>query len=105
MNKLNNDILKKCKEINYILKSLPLVVEYNKLYDFLLNDPKFNEDRNTLLANKKTLKTRINYLENRKIFFENKQKLENNVVYQNYLSVKEELNNLINEINNLLSIK
>lgn len=102
---MNNDILKKCKEINYILKSLPLVVEYNKLYDFLLNDPKFNEDRNTLLANKKTLKTRINYLENRKIFFENKQKLENNVVYQNYLSVKEELNNLINEINNLLSIK
>ena len=105
MNKLTNEIKKLSNEIHELLKENEAVKEYNKLCDFLENDNYFNERKSKLKEIKKLLQQNINYTENRDTFLKIRDELNSYPPYNNYLVLKEELNNLFNEISNLLTFK
>ena len=105
MKKLTKEMQVIVDKINHLLKENNMVKEYNDLYNFLNECEDFKDATNKLLNDKKQLRTNENYNENCDRFLTNKKRLDNNYAYQNYLSIKEELNNLFNELVNILSIK
>ena len=105
MKKLTKEMQVIVDKINHLLKENNMVKEYNDLYNFLNESEDFKDATNKLLNDKKQLRTNENYNENCDRFLTNKKRLDNNYAYQNYLSIKEELNNLFNELVNILSIK
>ena len=105
MKKLTNEMHELALEINRLLKDNSLVKEYNELYDFLMKNNEFKSAQKDLINNKNLLRTGQNYAENKRAFLITKKQFDDNFTYKNYLNIKEDLNNLFNEISSILTIK
>ena len=105
MKKLTNEMHELALEINRLLKDNSLVKEYNELYDFLMKNNEFKSAQKDLINNKNLLRTGQNYAENKRTFLITKKQFDDNFTYKNYLNIKEDLNNLFNEISSILTIK
>ena len=105
MNKLTNDIKELSLEIHSLLKENKAIKEYNELCDFLSNDDYFQSRQKRLKELKALLQKNENYTENRDTFLKIRDELNSYPPYNNYLILKEELNNLFNDISSLLEIK
>ncbi len=103
---MNNDsVIDLAKKINKELLDLPLIKEYQELEKIILNDKVLkNIDYELRKAQKDMVEhstqNDYNIYQNNYVIL--KETIKNNPLFQNYLSLKEDVQNLLNQVSALI---
>ena len=106
---MNKDIKNKVDEINFMLKNNEIITRYNNAYEALINNKEITDLEDRLKELQKEMKKELEDAnsENKEIvikqFNELKDKLKDDPLYSTYESYKEEVNDLLIQIEDVLN--
>ena len=101
----NNQIINLAQKINNELLDLPLIKEYQKLEKIISNDKILsNIDYEIRKAQKEMVEhsTKEDYLLYQDKYVALKETTKENPIFQNYISIKEEVQDLLNQVSSII---